>query len=560
MASTIVNSSLSLTGQIAAGSSDLRTDTNKKDSFGMILRQIGTAADLSSTTGSKTILNTNQGTRTDLRAGKVYDSSQKTDTQRQSQPDKVSDKTGTAREDDTGKTTDVTGDKGNITDGKNTNVRDDHKTTPSGKDDKDVDTDTNAAGAADEADDTDDAEKIIDAGAQQLIELIADLMGVTDEQVSQVMKDNGIDAGSLFDTDNMTKLVSSLGGDGDSASLLTDENLLSDLNTLKEDSEKILGKISDELGISVDEIKEMIGSNTSDQTQKLVTDESGTQTQNTPNNENITDQMQSLTGMKDYTNRQSESGGKQIEVKVTVDDQSGQKTFNVVTQTVQDSDTETDGNQKQDSMFGNSAGKGHGTTDADSAKEIVNNAASFTDNLSRLVNNASTAGATSQAAESTTQTSAAQAQDIFDQIADYMKVQMKSDTSTLDIRLHPENLGTVNVHLTEKQGTLTAEFTTQNEAVKAAVESQLMQLKEQFEEQGIKVSAVEVSVAEQKFGRNDQDSGKRSGEDENGGKVRSRTRRINLTESDEDEDETDESEQIVADMMERNGNKIDYTV
>jgi flagellar hook-length control protein FliK len=95
-----------------------------------------------------------------------------------------------------------------------------------------------------------------------------------------------------------------------------------------------------------------------------------------------------------------------------------------------------------------------------------------------------------------------QTQNIYDQIADYMKIQLKPETTSLEIQLHPANLGTVNVHLTEKQGMLTAEFTTQNEAVKAAVESQIVQLKNQFEEQGIKVEAVEVSVAEQKYSQN----------------------------------------------------------
>ncbi len=125
------------------------------------------------------------------------------------------------------------------------------------------------------------------------------------------------------------------------------------------------------------------------------------------------------------------------------------------------------------------------------------------------------------------------------------------------------NLGTVNVHLSEKQGTLTAEFTTQNEAVKTAVENQLVQLKEQFEQQGIKVDAVEVSVAEKRYGTNDQDSKDTAEDAEQSSKVKTRSRRINLSGSGEDtgdSEEIDESDMIVADMMARNGNKIDYTV
>ena len=59
----------------------------------------------------------------------------------------------------------------------------------------------------------------------------------------------------------------------------------------------------------------------------------------------------------------------------------------------------------------------------------------------------------------------------------------------------PASLGSVNVQIAAKDGVITAQFTAQNETVKAAIESQLVQLRTQFEEQGIKVDAVEVTVA-----------------------------------------------------------------
>ena len=571
MASTTVNSASLLYGKITADSLSLISATNNTDdSFGTIMRQIGTAAGTQSYTGNRTTLNTSQSTRTDSRAGTVSSLAHKTDSRQQSQTDSISSNGSRNRTDDSGKVSN-TDDSGNRTESGNANVRDDHKTTLSGKNDtrKTTDTsennvkdDTDAAGAADEADDIEDTKDLISAGAQELMEMLAELMGVTTDQISQTLSDNGMTAESLFDPGNMSKLVTMLSGNDDSTSLLTDENLCGNLNTLKDDAEQILNDISEESGISVDQLKDMLKSAEDDLRNAQMTNGISTGDQNISQTQaglDDTQQMAQLSGMKDYVNKTSGSEGKQIEIKVTVDEQSGQKSFTTVTQAVQNA--ETDSGNEQNSLLGNSSGKQDGTQQDQSQNAVNGQTSLFTDYLGRTANETAAVNSASQTASSSA--NAEQTQSIFDQIADYMKVQMKPETTTLDIRLHPENLGTVNVHLSEKQGTLTAEFTTQNEAVKTAVENQLVQLKEQFEQQGIKVDAVEVSVAEKRYGTNDQDSKDTAEDAEQSSKVKTRSRRINLSGSGEDtgdSEEIDESDMIVADMMARNGNKIDYTV
>ena len=116
-----------------------------------------------------------------------------------------------------------------------------------------------------------------------------------------------------------------------------------------------------------------------------------------------------------------------------------------------------------------------------------------------------------------------------------------------------------NVQIASKDGAITAQFTTQNEAVRAVIETQLIQLKEQFEEQGIKVDAVEVTVASheygQQFSQGDADANQKQG------KSAKSTRKINLDEIDEDDElvEMEESERIAVEMMKANGNTVDYT-
>ncbi|MBO4883145.1 MAG: flagellar hook-length control protein FliK [Lachnospiraceae bacterium] len=151
--------------------------------------------------------------------------------------------------------------------------------------------------------------------------------------------------------------------------------------------------------------------------------------------------------------------------------------------------------------------------------------------------------------------------EIADQILDNMKTVTNGDFSDVEMQLHPASLGTLHIHVTNNAGVITASFVTENEAVKAAVESQMVRLAEQFEEQGIKVEAVEVTVASHSFeGNLDQSAGQPEGGNESG-RSHSRTRRIDLSGMDDELDtsDMDDEERIAAEMMAANGNKVDYT-
>lgn len=148
-----------------------------------------------------------------------------------------------------------------------------------------------------------------------------------------------------------------------------------------------------------------------------------------------------------------------------------------------------------------------------------------------------------------------QTQDIMNQIMDYMKIQLSPDTTSLEMQLHPASLGTLHVQIESKGGIVTANFITQNEAVKAALETQMVQLKESFEEQGVKIEAIEVTVQTHEFERNlEQGRGRNQQEPDK----RPRTRRINL--GDPFSMETmDEEDTLTAEMMAMGGSTVDYT-
>ena len=149
-------------------------------------------------------------------------------------------------------------------------------------------------------------------------------------------------------------------------------------------------------------------------------------------------------------------------------------------------------------------------------------------------------------------------QQIANQILDHMKTVTNGDFSDVEMQLHPASLGTVQIHVTNNAGVITASFVTENEAVKAAVESQIVRLNEQLEAQGIRVEAVEVTVASHSFEGN-LESGNRDASEETGN-GRRRTRRIELGDDDDlDVSSMEDDERIAAEMMAANGNKVDYT-
>lgn len=145
---------------------------------------------------------------------------------------------------------------------------------------------------------------------------------------------------------------------------------------------------------------------------------------------------------------------------------------------------------------------------------------------------------------------------LMDQILERMNVELGNEESTLEMQLHPEELGRLHITISAKEGVMTAQFTAESEAVKAVLENQMIQLQNKFEQQNIKVEAIEISVAAHGFEQNlEQGRGNENAYHEE--EKKSRVRRIDLDSLDAVE-ELPEEDQVVADMMQLHGNRIDY--
>ena len=163
--------------------------------------------------------------------------------------------------------------------------------------------------------------------------------------------------------------------------------------------------------------------------------------------------------------------------------------------------------------------------------------------------------------ETVTHYSNADANSIMSQVTESIRVNYSVDTTSMELQLHPASLGTVTMHIASTNGVVTAHILVENEAVKAALESQLITLQQTFDEQGQRVEAVEVSVANYDLNKGNSSEAGTDQQKQNStaGRVGTR-RRINLNDLDEEAlEDLSEDDQIAADMMARSGNSVDYT-
>ena len=151
--------------------------------------------------------------------------------------------------------------------------------------------------------------------------------------------------------------------------------------------------------------------------------------------------------------------------------------------------------------------------------------------------------------------------DLLEQVAEQIRVNVSEGTSSMEMQLNPENLGKVYVNISSKEGVIHAQLAASNEAVRAALETQVADLRQNLNQAGVKVDAVEVTVASHEFEKNleqNQESEKQQGErqqEQSGG----RRRNLNLSSLDGLSGLMTEEETLAAQMMRENGNSMDVT-
>lgn len=375
-------------------------------------------------------------------------------------------------------------------------------------------------------------EQAVEAAGEKLVDETAKELGVSKEEVLDAMEELGLGMADLLNADNLTDLVLTLSGADGALALLTDETLYGKMQNLLELLNGIQTELMEEFSMTPEEFQTLLESMNAENQEEGA------------NGANYSDVL-----------NQTGDAAKQQAAPITVTVEQGNETVRLTadekgnTEQVQEVVVNREEPQEKPSdekgkggFAGGSEKQGFGETnpmlDALFKNPVSDVDASF--ELAAPVQNADP-------------------QEIMRQILDYMKIQLKPGMEQLEMQLHPESLGTLHIQLTSRGGEITAQFHVQNEAVKAALESQIVELKDSLREQGVKVEAVEVTVESHAFESNLWQGQERDdGASYQSGKKSHR--RINLNALDEDfEQSADEEEKLTAEMMRVNGGTVDYT-
>jgi hypothetical protein len=90
---------------------------------------------------------------------------------------------------------------------------------------------------------------------------------------------------------------------------------------------------------------------------------------------------------------------------------------------------------------------------------------------------------------------------LMEQVKQALSLQMREQTTEVRIRLQPESLGTMVVSVQQDEAKVAAEIRVEHSAVKAAIDTQLPNLRQALQSQGIDFQRLEVVVADQSMGR-----------------------------------------------------------
>lgn len=373
--------------------------------------------------------------------------------------------------------------------------------------------------------------------ADKMVEEIAKTFDVTVEDVELVLETLGLTPVDLLIPENLTDVVLALNPECDALSLMTNEELFKDLKSLMNLAQELKTQMVQEYNLTEDEMNTILNA----VMEKLEVPEVENET--VPEDAELPEMTAKIT--QDIMVAETEVvADRTKEVSYEKNDVKTVETIEVSREAAEIPQTESNQNVKNDST---------GTKEESNHAQPQQFAQNFVNQLAEAVEN--TSGSTTSYGVS--------GQEIIRQITEQIRVYVKEDTTEMELQLHPASLGNVKVQLTSAGGVLTAVFTTENETVKAALEAQLVQLKENFTEQGLKVESVEVNVSAQGFERSlDQQEQEQNRFEDTRNKKGNRRIRLNGLDDAEEflSEEMSADDRIVADMMIRNGNTVDYTV
>ena len=406
-----------------------------------------------------------------------------------------------------------------------------------------------------------DEEKIKDLAEEiseitnQIVDKIKSEFEVTDEEIEEAMEVLGLTIADLTKPAELRNLLMELTGTTDSIELLTNVELYDSVKEVTDFASNLFTEVAKDFSLSTEQLTEMINT---ESFEEALNEVDVSVTSNEAETEADAEVVSEVTVDKttdaalafensDKANAnetkpvESNNSNESEEVPIDTEKKAPDK--------IEKPESFAQSNLMNDEAM-NVRSENRKSFNFDSSKNQE-----FTFNQTQAVTN-QTVNTVGDIVETVTSyTTGADTDNIMRQVTDYVKVHISEDVTKMEIELHPASLGTVNMQINSQNGQITAHLTVQNELVKSVLETQMIKLQETFDEQGTKVSAIEVTVAE--YSLNSQSDNNYS-EERNGRSYGSKKKGINLNEIGS-LDELDEEEQLEAKVMEMNGSSVNYT-
>ena len=406
-----------------------------------------------------------------------------------------------------------------------------------------------------------DEEKIKDLAEEiseitnQIVDKIKSEFEVTDEEIEEAMEVLGLTIADLTKPAELRNLLMELTGTSDSIELLTNVELYDSVKEVTDFASNLFTEVAKDFSLSTEQLTEMINT---ESFEEALNEVDVSVTSNEAETEADAEVVSEVTVDKttdaalafensDKANAnetkpvESNNSNESEEVPIDTEKKAPDK--------IEKPESFAQSNLMNDEAM-NERSENRKNFNFDSSKNQE-----FTFNQTQAVTN-QTVNTVGDIVETVTSyTTGTDTDNIMRQVTDYVKVHISEDVTKMEIELHPASLGTVNMQINSQNGQITAHLTVQNELVKSVLETQMIKLQETFDEQGTKVSAIEVTVAE--YSLNSQSDNNYS-EERNGRNYGSKKKGINLNEIGS-LDELDEEEQLEAKVMEMNGSSVNYT-
>lgn len=359
----------------------------------------------------------------------------------------------------------------------------------------------------------------ISNGVSEIKNKIKDTMNVSDEEIEDAMEQLGMTYADMLDIQKVTDLVVLLSGNEDSLSFVTDSDAVLQLNSILDTLSLVTDSLVEQTGMSIEDIKDIASHMFNEG--EMAAQDTDSDVQN-----NYTDVVDVKQPQKDLTEYDSSDA----------DHKTGDTLKEVLSEKIQI------GQEQGSDKKGNDPHTHMSDKAYDGIEQIT---ADMTQNIER---------AFSEIADDVQNINEV---DIVRQVVEQIKVTAGQQLQSIEVMLNPENLGHVHVTVTSRQGAVTAQLTAQNEQVKAALENQMVALKEHFNNQGIKVEAVEITVQSHGF----ESQQNLSGNDSNQAQQERKThRRLDLSSIDElDESEMTDSEIRARDSIVNGNSSVEYS-